>query len=100
LVFALRRLLERIQVMRHIGFNVRVCLHRQGESTLSMANSSCHRQLKKTATMALPTKIVQIEGHRLSAHWIGAIQPTIRAVMVKILLITEKLPLQIRGCLK
>ena len=47
--------------------------------------------------MALPTKIVQIDGHRLSAHWNAAIQPTVRAMMVKILLITEKLLLQICG---
>jgi hypothetical protein len=50
--------------------------------------------------MALPTKIVQIDGHRLSAYWNGTIQSTTPAVMVKILLITEKLPLQIRGCPK
>jgi len=47
--------------------------------------------------MALPTEIVQIGGHRLSAHWNAAIQSTMRAVMVKILLIAEKLPLQICG---
>jgi hypothetical protein len=47
--------------------------------------------------MVLPTKIVQIDGHQLSAHWNAAIQPTMRAVMVKILLIIEKLPLQICG---
>ena len=50
--------------------------------------------------MALPTKIAQIDGHRLSAYWNAAIQPTMRAVMVKILLIPEKLPLQICGCAK
>ena len=34
--------------------------------------------------MALPTKIVQIYGHRLSAHWNGAIQSTMPAVMASI----------------
>jgi len=62
-----------------------------------IANSICYRQLKQTATMALPTKSVQIDGLRLSTHWNAAIQPTMRAVIVKILLITEKLPLQICG---
>ncbi len=47
--------------------------------------------------MALPTKIVQIVDLRLSARWNAAIKSTMRAVMVKILLITEKLPFQIRG---
>jgi len=47
--------------------------------------------------MALPTKIAQIVRHCFSAHWNATIQPTMRAVMVKILLITEKLPLQICG---
>ena len=62
-----------------------------------MANSGCHRQFKHTATMGLPTKIVQIDGHRLSAHSNIALQLTMRAVMVKTLLITEKRPLQICG---
>ena len=47
--------------------------------------------------MALPTKIVQIDGHRFSTHWNAAFQPTMCAVMVKILLINEKYPLQICG---
>ena len=38
--------------------------------------------------MALPTKIVQIDGHRLSAHWNGAIQSTMRTVMVCVPMVT------------
>ena len=47
--------------------------------------------------MGLPTKIVQIDGHRLSAHSNVALQPTMCAVMVKVLLIIERLPPQICG---
>ena len=45
--------------------------------------------------MALPTEIVQIDGHRLRALWNAAIQPTMHAKMVKILLITKRLLLEI-----
>ncbi len=39
-----------------------------------------HSQFKQTVAIALPTKIVQIDGLRLSAHGNAAIQSTMRAV--------------------